>query len=205
MPKDAASKADRRKDAQAETAPAANAPAARVVPFELAHPPLEGVDALSSGVLRAFQTAVRLHRRLMVKTLAARGTHPGQAMCMRVLAANDGATQRDLADALHLSRPTVSKMLQAMEKAGVVRRRADAADQRLTRVELTSAGRALEKDLRAAAAEHVNETIGKLPEADRRELERLLDELAASITRAIAAPYDQRDEGELDHGGAPRP
>ena len=151
---------------------------------ELSPPHLEGVDELSAEVFRALHATLRLHKQLMTRTLAAHGTHPGQATCLRLLAVHDGITQRDLADALHLARPTVSKMLQAMEKAGAVERRPDETDQRLTCVKLTAAGRALERDLRAVAADYVNETIGTLPEGDRRELARLLDDLAASISRA---------------------
>jgi DNA-binding MarR family transcriptional regulator len=123
----------------------------------------------------------------MMQALADHGLHPGQAMCLRLLSANDGITQRDLAGALHVARPTVTKMLNSMEKAGLVRRRPDAADARLTCVELTQAGRAEEKKMNLAAAEYVNATIATLPEDDRRELARLLEELGASITRASAA------------------
>ena len=148
---------------------------------------LEGVDELSSRVFRAFVGTLRLHLRLMMQALADRGIHPGQAMCLRLLGANDGIAQRDLADALHVARPTVTKMLHSMEKAELVRRRADAVDARLTRVELTAAGRAEERRMRAAAAHYVNATIATLPADDRRELARLLEELGASIERAAAA------------------
>jgi MarR family transcriptional regulator, organic hydroperoxide resistance regulator len=148
---------------------------------------LAGADALSAQVFRAFLTVLRLHRQLMVRTLAADGTHLGQAFCLRLLAAEEGMTQRDLARTLRLSPPTVSKMLRAMEKAGTVERRPDAADQRLTRVYLTPGGRERETALRGVSAAYVSQTVGTLPEDDRRELARLLDELAASMTRAIAA------------------
>jgi DNA-binding MarR family transcriptional regulator len=163
------------------------AAADEVPALELSPSSLEGVDELSAQVFRAFHATLRLHKQLMTRTLAAHGTHPGQAFCLRLLAAHDGITQRDLADALHLSRPTVSKMLKGMERAGDIERRPDAADQRLTCVKLTSAGRAHEQDLRGVAADYVNETIGTLPEDDRRELARLLDDLGASISRATAA------------------
>jgi DNA-binding MarR family transcriptional regulator len=161
--------------------------AAQVPVVESSHPPLEGVDELSAQVFRAFHATLRLHKQLMTKTLAAHGTHTGQAACLRSLAAHDGITQRDLADTLHLSRPTVSKMLKGLEKAGAVERRPDAVDQRLTRVLLTESGRALELELRGASAGYVNETIGALPADDRRELARLLEELGASISRALTS------------------
>jgi DNA-binding MarR family transcriptional regulator len=157
---------------------------------------LEGVDELSSQVFRAFMSTMRQHGRLMMQQLRDHGLHPGQAMCLRFLSANDGITQRDLAGALHVARPTVTKMLNSMEKAGLVRRRTDAADARLTCVELTPAGRAEEKRMNAAAADYVNSTIATLPQGDRRELARLLQELGASIQRASAA----REAGEAAEG-----
>jgi MarR family transcriptional regulator, organic hydroperoxide resistance regulator len=163
--------------------------------FKAMHDDFEGVDELSSGVFRAFLTTLRLHRQLMVRTFAERGTHPGQAMCLRLLAARDGITQRDLAASLHLSPPTITRMLQAMEKAELIERRPHDSDQRLTCVGLTAAGRDLEQELRAVAAGHVNETIGTLSEDDRRELGRLLDELSASIVAAIDARPDAADGG----------
>ena len=147
---------------------------------------LDGVDDLSSRVFFAFLVTLRLHKQLMLRTLAGQGTHPGQIFCLHVLAGHDGISQRDLADALRLSPPTVSRMLQAMQKAGAVERRPDAADQRLTRVFLTDAGRDLERQLRGVVAEFVNETIGELPENDRRELARLLGELGELMSQALA-------------------
>jgi DNA-binding MarR family transcriptional regulator len=155
--------------------------------FKMALTELEGVDELSMRVFRAFVNALRLHRQLMIAALAEIDTHPGQAFCLRFLAANDDVTQRDLADSLHLAPPTVSKMLQAMEKAGAIERRPDEHDQRLTRVHLTTAGHELEAELRTVSAAQINETVGALSEHDRRELGRLLEALSANITTALAA------------------
>jgi hypothetical protein len=40
--------------------------------------------------------------------------------------------------------------------------------------------------MRGVVAEFVNETIGRLPEDDRRELARLLGELGESMSQALA-------------------
>lgn len=148
---------------------------------------LDGVDRLSSDVFRALLRTIRSHRRLMMQTLADRGMHPGQAMVLRLLGANDDIAQRDLAEGLHVARPTVTKMLHSMERAGLVRRHPDRDDQRLTRVRLTAAGRAEEKRMRAAAADYVNATIATMRDDDRRELARLLDTLSGAIEDAAAA------------------
>lgn len=163
---------------------AAAATSARPLAPNLEH---DGVDELSAQTFRAFIGTVRLHGRLMMGLLAGGGAHPGQVFCLRVIAGHDGITQRDLADELHVARPTVTKMLQGMERASLIERRADEHDQRLTRVHLTGSGRELEAKLRTVAAAYVKDTIGRLPEADRRELARLLTEYGEAITAAIEA------------------
>lgn len=155
------------------------------LPHELPPLLLDGVDPLSARVLQALRKTIHVHRQLMVKTLAERGTHPGEAVCLRILAQHDGMSQRDLADTLHLSRPRVTTMLQALEKARTVVRRPDETDQRLTRVYLTAQGHKLEEELRSLTVGFINQTIGVMTIADRGELERLLNQLAANTSHAL--------------------
>ncbi len=88
-------------------------------------------------VFGALHRAMHGHRQLMARKLAERDVPPGQALCMRAVSHHDGITQRDLAEMLGLSRPTVTVMLQKLERAGLIERRADEADQRYTRIYLT--------------------------------------------------------------------
>ena len=153
------------------------------------HPPtleFEGVDELTAQVFHAFRRAIQLQRQVVLRTLSQEGGHHGEAFCLRALADNDGISQRDLASMLHLSRPRVTKMLQALEASGVVERRSDERDRRLTRVFLTPEGRHRERELHARWADHINQTIGSLSEKDRRELGRLLDELSDHTSRILS-------------------
>ena len=142
------------------------------------HPPLDGIDPVSANVFAAFRRATHVNRQLMGRLMADKGAHPGAAAVLRVLADRDGISQRDLAELLHLSRPTVTAMLQRMEQAGLVERWDDEADQRLTRIRLTPKGREHGENLRSSFVEYVEGTLGTLSEADRLELARLLDLLA---------------------------
>lgn len=148
--------------------------------------PLEGLDPLSTRVYEAFMRAVGAHRQLMFRVLAGEDTHPGQALCLRMLAERDGISQRELAGALHLSAPTVTAMLQRMEKVGTIERRPDATDQRITRVHLTPEGRARERNLRVVLGEAIGRVLDPIPEADRHELERLLGAMADGAAAAHA-------------------
>jgi len=146
---------------------------------------LEGIDPRSARVFGAFMRASRLHRQLMLHVLSQQGTPPGQAMCLRIVAAHDGATQREIGEMLHLSAPTVTAMLKRMERHGTITREADPEDQRIARVRLSAAGREQERRLRAILAERLGEVLDPMPEDDRSELARLLDVLAERMTAAL--------------------
>ncbi len=155
-------------------------------PDDATHPlDLEGVDPRSAEVFRAFLRAARLHRQGMLRAFAERGTPPGQALCLRTIAARDGATQREIGQRLHLAAPTVTSMLKRMEQSGTITREDDPVDQRVTRVRLTAHGRALDDELRGVLAARVARLLDTMPDADRRELARLLDDLADRMAGAL--------------------
>lgn len=147
---------------------------------------LGSLDESSVDVVRAFRNAAHLHRQFMIRRFGRSDVRPGQGICFNVLLRSDGMTQRDLAQTMHISAPTLSRMLRRMEKAGFVERRADEADQRLTRVYLSDAGRALAGQARAALADHVAVAMAALTPAERRELADLLDKLSAGVASSLA-------------------
>lgn len=140
-------------------------------PFESA---LEGVDPLSLDVFKAHKRSMVLSRHLMMMKLSGHESHPGQAGCLLALSRSDGMSQSEMADALHISRPTVTVMLQKLEATGAIERRTDEHDQRVTRLFLTPRGIELAERMRAVHAAVINTTIGRMSEDDRRELLRLL-------------------------------
>jgi DNA-binding MarR family transcriptional regulator len=162
---------------------------------------MEGVDAPSADAFRAFKRAMMLHRRLLMATFAGEEMHPAQAGCLQALAHRDGMSQSDLAEMLHVSRPTVTTMLQRMESGGTIERRPDEADSRVTRVYLTEAGRGLAERMHAGFAEMLNVSVGSIPDADKRELTRILGTLNEHVEAVLrergvgAWTHPEHDEG----------
>jgi DNA-binding MarR family transcriptional regulator len=144
------------------------------------------VDEVSLAAFRALRDVMHANRQAMGRRFASVGAHPGQAGCLRVLADEDGITQSELAETLNVSRPSITVMLQAVERAGAIRRAPDANDQRLTRVYLTEVGRAQADEMRRVLAAYVMETLGAMSEKDRRELARLLGELNDRIGSSMS-------------------
>lgn len=158
-------------------------------PFDAA---LEGIDQLSVEVFKAYKRSMVLNRHLMMMSLSGEESHPGQAGCLLALSRHDGMSPSELAEVLHVSRPTVTSMLQRMGAAGAVERRADERDQRITRLYLTPRGHELAARMRTVHAGIIDATIGQLSEDDRRELLRLLELLNDHAVTRLRKEGDAR-------------
>jgi DNA-binding MarR family transcriptional regulator len=71
------------------------------------------------------------------------GLYRGQPFVLHTLWEQEGITHSELASRMHVSPPTVTNTIKRMEKAGFVERRPDMQDERVSRVYLTDAGRAI--------------------------------------------------------------
>jgi DNA-binding MarR family transcriptional regulator len=145
-------------------------------------------DPTAAAVFSAFMRTSHAHRQLMARKMATYGVHPSQMFCLRAIAHSDGITQRDLAEQLSIARPTLTVMVQKMERAGLVERASDSTDQRFTRIHLSAQGRSLHEAMHEIMAEVITEMTSGLSEPDSLELARLLALLGDSMTTALEKP-----------------
>jgi DNA-binding MarR family transcriptional regulator len=117
------------------------------------------------------------------------GLYRGQQFVLHALWAEEGITHSKLAERLHVRPATMTNMLKRMEKAGLVERRQDTADQRVSRVFLTDAGRNIREEVEAAWGElEVQAFAGFSPEECAR-FARLLRRIRENLT------YQRRPTG----------
>jgi DNA-binding MarR family transcriptional regulator len=129
---------------------------------------LEGtIGYLLVGVCRA-------HRNRAAEALARVGLYVGQEWILLHLREREGLTHSELAETCAVEAPTMSKALQRMERAGLVARRADAADARVSRVYLTDQGRAVCVAVDEIWADLEERTVADLSAEERALLRRLL-------------------------------
>lgn len=168
------------------------------------HPPfdIEGIDPVSRDVVHALRSTMLLQKRLMMKLLSTRAAHPAQALCVGALAHKDGMSQSEIADMMHVTRPTVTAMLQRLESAGVVERRPDPIDQRVTRVFLTAEGQRNAEHAREVQRKAVDVSLAWMDESDRVELARLLNAVNDHIRSALADDTNTAD-ASFGQGGRP--
>jgi MarR family transcriptional regulator for hemolysin len=92
-----------------------------------------------------------------------------------------GLSQRELAGRLQIEGPTLTRHLDRMEADGLIRRRRDANDRRVIRVEATDAGRRLHRRLRQRAQRVDAELFAGFSERDRATLSRLLGRITTNV------------------------
>lgn len=110
------------------------------------------------------------------------GLYRGQPKVLMFLRDHDGCTQTELGAMRHVRPATISKVLQRMEHAGFVERRADPDDQRVSRVYLTSAGRAICEDVRKTLDAMDEETFGNFTLAEQVLLRRFFNQIRENLS-----------------------
>jgi MarR family transcriptional regulator, organic hydroperoxide resistance regulator len=156
-------------------------------------------DSDPRAVLHEFMRLMHLQRLLLFRAFAREEMPPGQAHCLRVLGQSGPITQSGLAEIMVLSRPTVTRLVQRMERTELIWRRTDPGDQRLTRVGLTEAGEQRVAGMDAALREYMNATLARLPEDDRQHLARTLRAWRDLADEALLrSPSAQGSPGQPD-------
>lgn len=124
-----------------------------------------------------------LHRIFADQKFESVGLYRGQPPVLRALWKQEGLTQTELAENLKIAPATVTKMLQRMERTGFIQRRPDEFDQRVTRVYLTEAGRAVKSDLEGIFKTMELETFGNFSGEEQALLHRFLIQIRQNLIR----------------------
>ncbi len=133
---------------------------------------------------RLHAVAIRLLRRAR-RDDAAMGLPPGQASALSVLVFGGAKTLSQLAAIEQVRPPTMSRMIDALARAGLVRRAA-AADRRSVRIEATAAGTRL---MHQGRDRRVGVLAGALASLGREQ---------RSIVEAAIAVLEQLPPGSRD-------
>src|SRR5262245_30534168 len=103
----------------------------------------------------------RLAERLWTEAFRRFDLTPSQAFMLRLLLDRPGLLQWEYAEALHVSPPSVTRLLNALKAKRLVERRASPTDGRETKIYPTRTARELQAPLNAASAE-VTRTIKQI-------------------------------------------
>jgi MarR family transcriptional regulator for hemolysin len=97
------------------------------------------------------------------------------------LKSNERRTQLDLARAVGIEGPTLTRHLDGLEENGIVRRVRDGSDRRAVRVELTAEGERLFQTLRQAVIAFNRDLTSGLTDTELERVRKTLDRLEQNV------------------------
>ena len=143
-------------------------------------------DATPLGLANDLRpTIARLARRLRQQDQT--GLGPTMTATLASIAKHDGPTHGELAAIEQVSPPTITAVVDKLEKLGLVTRQADASDRRVTRVHATSAGLEQLDEVRNRRTSWLATQVTALDDDERRRLADAVDVLAKLVDVAEAA------------------
>jgi len=111
------------------------------------------------------------------------GFRPGCVGVLRVVAALEPVSQREVSERLVLDPSDLVSLVDILEKAGLVERRRDPADRRRHSLEITPAGKTALRRLEVVGREVSEEVLAPLDEDERAALAHLLGRIVEHHTR----------------------
>lgn len=162
-----------------------------VPPFE-APPPgpehfeAEEEDSPEFAAIRRIELLGRLHHMAFRSLFHKDGLPPAQVQAMKVIIRHPGLSQRELADKLHIQRATATVMLQKMEKAGVIDRRPDQGDQRISRIYPTRIAQAIDAENRKTVNQYFARCFDRVSEEDKAAMERAMVRLTENLRQILS-------------------
>lgn len=139
----------------------------------------------------AFHRLVRSHFKAMSSLTPCGSIPPAQVRCLLVLEKREGICQRELAELLYIEKATATVMLQKMQRKGLIDRRQDAEDQRMTRIYLTPCGREKTKALKSASDTVLKEAMSCISGDDKIRFAAVLNKMSDKFCE-LQNKYDTR-------------
>ena len=111
------------------------------------------------------------------------GIAPGYRRVIFHLVHHDGITQSELTKMAHLSAPSISVMIEKMEREGLVEKKSDESDGRQSRISLTQAGHGLVEIINMNVKETEKIALEGLKAEETDTLKRLLDRVFNNLEK----------------------
>lgn len=141
---------------------------------------METID--KNSLYYIFLEVIRLHHVRAHRLLEEINLYPGQPPLLFTLNKDNGKSQKELAEILRIKPSTINVMIKRMEKEGLIQRRHDKKDQRISRVYITDKGQKICKDANKMMQKIESEMFLNLTKEEKIILRRLFLEVKANLS-----------------------
>jgi DNA-binding MarR family transcriptional regulator len=140
----------------------------------------------------------RLRRVVVDRALKPLGITRSQWWVLAFLSRRDGMTQTALAADLDLTKVAVGGLLDRMEAAGFVERRADHQDGRARRVYLTRAGAKTVNTIRESVEAVELEILSRIPEEALEQAAETLRTLKETLLEMVGGEVEESESADMN-------
>ena len=140
----------------------------------------------------------RLRRVVVDRALKPLGITRSQWWVLAFLSRRDGMTQTALAADLDLTKVAIGGLLDRMESAGFVERRADQTDGRARRVYLTRAGAKMVTAIRESVEAVELEILNRIPEEALAQAAETLRALKETLLEMVGGEPEEAESAETN-------
>ena len=138
---------------------------------------------MSDNIGQIMSDVSRLMRRAFDERARGIGVTRTQWQVLTMLARHEGINQGGLAELLDVEPITLCRMVDRLQEAGMVQRRADPSDRRAWRLFLTERANGLLGDLRPLALSLFDEAMNGLSTVERDALHLMLERIRVNLSR----------------------
>lgn len=122
------------------------------------------------------------HRVLIHGAASDKGMHFGQPPVLEFIQDHPGCTQREIADHLRVSPPSIATSVKRMQRAGLLKKQADEEDMRRTRLFLTPKGEGAVGECRAAFDQVDQRMLAGFSEEEQQTLLDYLERMTENLS-----------------------
>ena len=121
-------------------------------------------------------------KNILRPQMLALGLSPGQPKLLRYLAAHNNCIQRELAENCNIEAATVSRLLDNMEKQGLVNRTLSPDNRRITLVGITPKGLHAHREWTETSKDFDGQILQGFSPAEKKDVENYVERMYENLT-----------------------
>ena len=133
------------------------------------------------SLYQVFHQVIGLHHYRSHQLFENQGVYRGQPPLLFALHKDDGQSQKELSKKLGIQPATITMMVKRMTKAGLIERRQDKEDQRVSRVYLTDEGKKARERAAIIVKQVEEDCFNGLSEEEKEDLKRIFIKIRENL------------------------
>ena len=134
-------------------------------------------------IMHLFLKFMHLHRQKVQAYIDEMELYHGQLPILEAIMNNNGCTQTEIAEALHVSAPSIANSIKRLEKNGLIIKEVDENDNRRSIISITEKGTLVSTTCRKKFDETDEKSFGSLTKEEREQLYKIMEKMVYNLGR----------------------